>query len=234
MKVFRVEKRRIEVGLIPHEAIRSKRDAILAGIGIILTVALLVINDVFQLLGLPHIESRGLIPFVVAAGVYIFVSNPRATLAGIDWGTIVFFITMFITMEGVWRSGVLQPLLNIVLPSKDTTVIGLVKISIISIILSQVLSNAPFTKLFISYMKSLGYTGSDASSWLALAMASTIAGNLTILGAASNIIVLEVLESRMGTTITFGEFLKIGALVTTVNTLIYHSWLYPNTQRFFT
>ncbi len=225
MKVFRVEKRRIEVGLIPHEAIRSKRDAILAGIGIALTVALLVINDVFQLLGLPHIESRGLIPFVVAAGVYIFVSNPRATLAGVDWGTIVFFITMFITMEGVWRSGVLQPLLNIVLPSKDTTVIGLVKISIISIILSQVLSNVPFTKLFISYMKSLGYTGSDVSSWLALAMASTIAGNLTILGAASNIIVLEVLESRMGTTITFGEFLKIGALVTAVNALIYLAFM---------
>jgi Na+/H+ antiporter NhaD/arsenite permease-like protein len=52
-------------------------------------------------------------------------------------------------------------------------------------------------------------------------MSSTIAGNLTILGAASNVIILEVLESRMGTTITFTEFLKIGAVVTLVNTAIY-------------
>jgi len=56
-------------------------------------------------------------------------------------------------------------------------------------------------------------------------MASTIAGNLTILGAASNVIVLEVLESRMGTTITFTEFLKIGAVVTIINTLIYIPFL---------
>jgi Na+/H+ antiporter NhaD/arsenite permease-like protein len=52
-------------------------------------------------------------------------------------------------------------------------------------------------------------------------MSSTIAGNLTILGVASNVIILEVLESRMGTTITFTEFLKIGAVVTLVNTAIY-------------
>jgi Na+/H+ antiporter NhaD/arsenite permease-like protein len=57
-------------------------------------------------------------------------------------------------------------------------------------------------------------------------MSSTIAGNLTILGAASNVIILEVLESRMGTTITFTEFLKIGAVVTLVNTAIYLLFLH--------
>jgi Na+/H+ antiporter NhaD/arsenite permease-like protein len=57
-------------------------------------------------------------------------------------------------------------------------------------------------------------------------MSSTIAGNLTILGAASNVIILEVLESRMGTTITFTEFLKIGAIVTLVNTAIYLLFLH--------
>ena len=127
--------------------------------------------------------------------------------------------------NGVWRSGVLQPLLALILPIKDTGFTGIVKVSIISILLSQVLSNVPFVKLFITYMKNLGYTGSDTSPWITLAMASTIAGNLTILGAASNVIVLEVLESRMGTTITFTEFLKIGALVTIINTLIYIPFL---------
>lgn len=52
-------------------------------------------------------------------------------------------------------------------------------------------------------------------------MSSTIAGNLTILGVASNIIILEVLESRIGITIAFTEFLKVGAIVTLINTLIY-------------
>jgi len=54
---------------------------------------------------------------------------------------------------------------------------------------------------------------------------STIACNLTILEAASNIIVLETLESRMGASITFTEFLKVGAAVTLVNTLVYLPFL---------
>ncbi len=62
----------------------------------------------------------------------------------------MFFITMFITMEGVWKSGILQPLLATLLPVKDASFIGLIEISIASILLSQVLSNAPFVKLFIN------------------------------------------------------------------------------------
>uniref|UniRef100_A0A7J2U504 Anion transporter n=1 Tax=Ignisphaera aggregans TaxID=334771 RepID=A0A7J2U504_9CREN len=221
VRMFRVEDKEINAGLIPHEALRNKRDATLAALGIILTIILLLANDVLELYGAPHIRYRGIIPFVVAAGIYLFTTSPRNTLAGVDWGTIVFFITMFITMEGVWRSGVLQPLLNIIISARDASIIGLLRITAASLLLSQLLSNVPFVKLFIDYMKSLGYTGSDTNAWIALAMSSTIAGNLTILGAASNIIILEVLESKMNSTITFTEFLKIGSIVTLVNVAIY-------------
>jgi len=54
---------------------------------------------------------------------------------------------------------------------------------------------------------------------VSFSISSTIAGNLTILGVASNVIILEVLEIRMDVAITL--FLKIGAIVTTINTLIY-------------
>jgi Na+/H+ antiporter NhaD/arsenite permease-like protein len=221
VRMFRVEDKEINAGLIPHEALRNKRDATLAALGIILTIILLLANDVLELYGAPHIRYRGIIPFVVAAGIYLFTTSPRNTLTGVDWGTIVFFITMFITMEGVWRSGVLQPLLNIIIPARDASIIGLLRITAASLLLSQLLSNVPFVKLFTDYMKSLGYTGSDTNAWIALAMSSTIAGNLTILGAASNIIILEVLESKMNSTITFTEFLKIGSIVTLVNVAIY-------------
>ncbi len=67
----------------------------------------------------------------------------------------------------------------------------------------------------------LGYTGSQETAWLTLAMATTIAGNLTLLGAASNIIIIEYLESRMGYTISFIDFAKIGVLITLINLAIY-------------
>jgi len=60
---------------------------------------------------------------------------------------------------------------------------------------------------------------------MALAAGSTIAGNLTILGAASNIIVLEAAESRGLKAFSFAEFLKIGVVVTLVNAVVYGVFL---------
>jgi len=225
IKIFKIMNGSVKVSLIPQELIKDKRDALLAGLGLVTAVVSLVVNDLLELLSLPHVTHRGFIPFIIAAGTYLLSRNPRKVLASVDWGTIVFFITMFITMEGVWRSGVLQPVLTFLLPSKLGGLESLLSVTITSLILSQVLSNVPFVKLFITFMKDVGYVSADANVWLTLAAMSTIAGNLTILGAASNIIVLETLETRMNTTITFTEFSKIGLLVTIVNTLIYLAFL---------
>ncbi|MEM2203237.1 MAG: SLC13 family permease [Sulfolobales archaeon] len=220
-KIYGIGSSGLELSAVPREEIIDRRDAILAGAGLVAVITSLVINDALELAGLPHIKERGFIPFIIAAGIYMLSSNPRRTLAGVDWGTIVFFITMFITMEGIWRSGILLPLLSIVLPEKLGEIQGILSISLLSLALSQILSNVPFTKLFIQYMHQLGYSGADTSSWIVLAMASTIAGNLTLLGAASNMIILEALETRMGVTISFIRFAKIGCIVTATNIAIY-------------
>jgi Na+/H+ antiporter NhaD/arsenite permease-like protein len=59
---------------------------------------------------------------------------------------------------------------------------------------------------------------------MVLAAGSTIAGNLSILGAASNIIIIQNAEKKSGETLTFWEFMKIGVPVTIVNVLVY--WLF--------
>lgn len=221
IRYYGVRNGRVEVLLVPQEALRNRRDALIAGVGILAVVASLVMNDLLELLGLPHISRRGLIPFVIAAGIYVLTSNPRRSISNVDWGTIVFFITMFITMEGIWRSGILNPLLEVLIPTKLSGLTNLAAVTATSLLGSQLLSNVPFAKLFIKYLKSLGYGSGDEITWIALAMSSTVAGNLTLLGAASNIIMIEYLESRMGTTLTFTEFLKAGTVVTITNTAIY-------------
>ncbi|MEM1525112.1 MAG: SLC13 family permease [Nitrososphaerales archaeon] len=225
MKVFKVEESEVKLILIPHEALRDRRDAILAAVGLTLSIMILITNDILELLNMPYISKKGFIPFIIAAGIYPFSSNPRKLISSVDWGTIIFFITMFVTMEGIWRSGILTPLLTILLNSKSGGILSIISISLASITLSQLISNVPFAKLFVRYMESLKYDVNDVNAWLTLAVASTIAGNLTILGAASNIIILEYLESRMKTTIRFNEFLKYGGLITSVNMIIYIPFL---------
>ena len=72
-------------------------------------------------------------------------------------------------------------------------------------------------------MLTSGFAGdAHVTQWM-MASARTIAGNLTILGAASNIIISDVAESKGLISFTFFEFLKIGSLVTVVNIIIYYT-----------
>jgi Na+/H+ antiporter NhaD/arsenite permease-like protein len=70
-----------------------------------------------------------------------------------------------------------------------------------------------------------GFTGEHVRQWLILAAASTVAGNLTILGAASNIIIIESAEARGVRAFGFVEFAKIGSVITAMNILIYYLFL---------
>jgi Na+/H+ antiporter NhaD/arsenite permease-like protein len=101
------------------------------------------------------------------------------------------------------------------------------KSSILSIIsastlLSQFMSNVPFVAFYINIMHEHGFSSEDIKAWVTLAGASTLAGNMTILGAASNLIILEAAR-REG--FTFIEFFKIGSMVTAINMLILVTFL---------
>lgn len=88
-------------------------------------------------------------------------------------------------------------------------------------ILSQLISNVPLVAL---YLPLLIHAGAGTKEMIALVAGSTIAGNLLILGAASNIIIIQKAEKRSGEIISFLEFAKIGIPLTIINTLIYYIW----------
>ncbi|MBI4949709.1 MAG: anion transporter [Deltaproteobacteria bacterium] len=154
---------------------------------------------------------------VAAAMPVIILSRRRGEiLRSIDWPTLVFFAALFILMESVWRAGVIQPL--IASQNLDLASPGL--ILALSVTLSQVLSNVPFVAL---YLPVLNHLGANEAALMALAAGSTIAGNLFILGAASNVIVIQNAEKR-GHTITFFEFAKAGVPLTAINVFVYWVW----------
>jgi Na+/H+ antiporter NhaD/arsenite permease-like protein len=94
-------------------------------------------------------------------------------------------------------------------------------ILVISIVLSQLISNVPLVALYLPMLMQAGVT---AKELMALAAGSTIAGNLSILGAASNVIIIQNSERKSGETLTFLEFIKIGVPLTITNALVY--WLF--------
>lgn len=143
----------------------------------------------------------------------VLLSRKRfEVLKNIDWTTLVFFVSMFVLMESVWISGTWQGLLGKLFPQLGSVPMILT----LSIGLSQLISNVPFVALYLPAM------GSAVSQrqLMALAAGSTIAGNLFILGAASNVIIIQNAEKE-GETLSFAEFSIIGALITFLDVIIY-------------
>jgi Na+/H+ antiporter NhaD/arsenite permease-like protein len=133
-------------------------------------------------------------------------------LKNIDWATLIFFISMFVLMESVWISGTCQGLLEKMSPQLSSVPMILV----LSIGLSQLISNVPFVAL---YLPAMGSTVSQ-EQLMALAAGSTIAGNLMVLGAASNVIIIQNAEKK-GEILSFAEFSRIGVLITILDVIIY-------------
>lgn len=155
------------------------------------------------------------IPVIALTGaslVLIFGKvKPSKVIKEVDWVLILFFATLFIVVKGVEKNGFLQHIIESWQISGDAAGLGI--IHGLSLVLSQIVSNVPFTIFMIPILNSAG----DNFLWLALASASTIAGNATIIGAMANLIVIET-AGKMGVNITFREFLKPG-IITTLLTL---------------
>jgi Na+/H+ antiporter NhaD/arsenite permease-like protein len=145
--------------------------------------------------------------------------KPSSIIRQVDWVLLLFFASLFIVVHGIEKAGLMERMVAGINLKPDEA--GLFGIHASSLVLSQIVSNVPFTILMLPLMKS----ANNEFLWLALASASTLAGNATIIGAMANLIVLESAE-RQGIRIGFLEFLKSGILVTLLTMLISFIILY--------
>lgn len=152
-------------------------------------------------------------------------THRKKILCGINWQIIVFFVSMFVFMGGLWYSGTIELFSSIFPHLNRLDSSSTLNIVLTSVGLSQLMSNVPFVSIYLPVLHNLGYTSQDTIVWIALAGASTIAGNLTILGAASNVIILEAVEKRKEKAFSFIEFLKVGSVVTVINITIFYAFL---------
>jgi Na+/H+ antiporter NhaD/arsenite permease-like protein len=146
-------------------------------------------------------------------------AKPSSIIHQVDWVLLLFFASLFIVVAAVEKTGLFSGLLQGNLFSADLKGLGLVHGT--SLLFSQVVSNVPFAVLMLPFLKA---AGSDLL-WLALASASTLAGNATIIGAMANLIVIESAQKE-GVFIGFMTFLKAGLVVTLLTLPLSMGWLY--------
>ena len=148
--------------------------------------------------------------FCAAALMAVAGRRPREALARVDWPLLVFFAGLFVVVAGVARAGAAARMHDAVLPLLGTGgARQVVAFSVFTVAGSQLVSNVPFVILAGEWIPRMQ---DPRLLWLATALASTLAGNLTVLGSVANVIVLELAGSRAQ--ISFWRFARIGATVT--------------------
>lgn len=196
------------------EPVTDPRLAFLVKISLALMLSLAIVKILFVLFSL-QIEFRLTYIALISAALIVLFSRKRIEVIGkIDWATLVFFAAMFVLMQSVWLSSFFQERIE----GLDVPSVPMILLT--SVVLSQLISNVPFVALYIPIMT---FAGATNVHMIALASGRTMAGNMLILEAASNVIIIQNVE-KFGINLPFIEFAKVGIPLTFLNLFVY--WIF--------
>ncbi|MBT3392347.1 MAG: ArsB/NhaD family transporter [Chloroflexi bacterium] len=141
-------------------------------------------------------------------------SDPHHALRELEWTTLFFFFGLFITVEAVVEVGLIEMIadwaLRLTGGSLPLTSMLLIWFSAIA---SGIVDNIPYTATMIPIVKSLSQVMPAEPLWWSLALGADLGGNLTLVGAAANVVVASLAE-KSGHPISFGRFLRYGVITT--------------------
>ncbi|HEY1695396.1 MAG TPA: anion transporter [Polyangiaceae bacterium] len=143
--------------------------------------------------------------------------NPKRLYVRVDWTLLALFTGLFVIVAGVEKAGLAERLLPVLGPLRPQSVVGL---TVVTAVLSNLASNVPAVMVLKSLVPHLPH---EESAWLTLAMASTLAGNLTLPGSLATIIVVE--RARGKASVSFVDFLKVGLPTGIVSLGVGAAWL---------
>ena len=160
-------------------------------------------------------------PQVAAVGAAIMLitrtQDPHLVYEEVDWGLLVFFVGLFLVVGGAENAGLVARLLQF---GERWNLQSAGVFTVATATLSNIVSNVPAVMVLKSVVPRFV---DQQQGWLLLAMASTLAGNLTITGSVANIIVVE--RAKPEVRITFGEYMRAGVPITVLTLAFGWAWL---------
>jgi Na+/H+ antiporter NhaD/arsenite permease-like protein len=158
---------------------------------------------------------------IIIGGLLLLTRRVKSwrVYAEIDWSLLLMFAGLFIIVAGAERT--------LLTPARIAAVGGyhldqVPVLSLVTAILSNIVSNVPAVLMMKPFVGSLQ---DPNTAWLVMAMASTLAGNLTVLGSIANLIVVQK-AAVSGVTIGFWDYFRVGAPLTIITLVIGTLWLW--------
>ena len=195
----------------------------------VITILLVILGFVTH--DMTHIPA---FVFAVAGAAFLLLfEKPKEIYRDVEWLTIFFFVGLFIIIGGFEANGGIKFLADGLITLTGGSLKAATMIILwASGILSGIIDNIPYTATMAPLISELinpanpnAITGHTHALWWALSLGACLGGNLTIIGAAANVLVSETAASK-GHKISFFKFMKYGALVTTISLILSSVYLY--------
>ncbi len=136
----------------------------------------------------------------------------------VDWHLITLFRALFILIDGIYSADIFTSILNVI-SDFGITVQEPYTLTEISVILSNLVSNVPATMLLTMFLEQNNHL-----QWYVLALSSTFAGNLIIIGSMANLITFEQAK-QYGIKIDFIEHARVGVPITLFPLIVTFLWI---------
>ncbi len=190
-----------------------------------LILALVILG--FMLHDVTHIETC--VVAMLGASILLIFEKPNEILQDVEWNTIFFFIGLFIIIGGLEASGGIKLMAEWILKVTQgsqaaTSMIILWASGVISGIIDNIPYTATMAPMLVEIEKTMGVTYAYPL-WWALSLGACLGGNMTIIGAAANVIVSEN-AAKSGHPISFMRFLKYGVGVVAISLTISTVYIY--------
>lgn len=153
-------------------------------------------------------------------------SDPHEALQEVEWTTLFFFIGLFITVEAVVQVGIIEVVADAALRLTGGN-LSLTSMMLLwlSALASGVVDNIPYTATMIPVVENLGQSMPIMPLWWSLALGACLGGNITLVGAAANVVVANLAE-KSGHPISFGSFLRYGVPTTLLSLVLATAYIW--------
>ena len=217
---FGVDQKRVAevMSLNEREAIRDRRLLITCAIVLTAVFAAFIAHSII------HIEPA--VTALLGAGILIVITGvePEHYLDSVEWETLLFFAGLFILVGSLVKTGVIGQLAELAgRATGGNPLSAAMAILVVSAVLSGVIDNIPYVATMSPVVADLTSNIADPAHsqalWWSLAAGADFGGNFTAVGASANVVMLGI-AAREGHPISFWEFTRKGAVITTVTVAI--------------
>ena len=185
-----------------------------------LIVLLLVITG-FVTHDITHIQTC--VCAMAGASILLLFEKPADILTDVEWSTIFFFIGLFVIIGGFEKAGGIELMAKWLIDiTHGSQSLASMVILWGSGILSGIIDNIPYTATMTPMIAEIASAKGAVFAepmWWCLSLGACLGGNMTIIGAAANVIVSET-SAANGHKIKFMEYLKYGVVVTIISLLL--------------